>query len=156
MSFLEVPNQHSVYIWYLSKFFLVEVRAGLMEFWYYYIMYPKIISKPYGYFFSGFDCSSHLFISDTREKIIMSWRFMSQIDFKNQDAIWSDHPIIVVSKMRLRLLPINLPIKFSAMSMLWIRLPDFPFVHDVTLSRFLAIVWLLFFLSFLKRCADDI
>ena len=79
--------QHSIHIWHLNKILLIEARArvnGVLVLLYYI---PSDDFKTLRRFFSSFNCSSHLFIFGTREKIIISWQFLSQFYFKHQDAI---------------------------------------------------------------------
>ena len=113
-----------------------------------------MISKLYGDFSQVLTAvPTYLYLAPGR-KIIISWWFVSQIYFKHQDAIWNDQPIIVVSKIWPMWLPIIVPIKFAAMSLLWIRFPVLLFSHYVTLDIFLAIVWPC--LSLMKKSGDDI
>ena len=79
--------QHSIHVWHLNKILLIEARAwvnGVLVLLYYI---PSDDFKTLRRFFSSFNCSSHLFIFGTREKIIISWQFLSQFYFKHQDAI---------------------------------------------------------------------
>ena len=87
VSWLEFSIQHSVHTWCLSKVLLIEARAEVNG-----VLVPLYYTsnddfKTLQRFFSGFNGSSHLFIFGTREKIIISWQFMSQFYFKHQDAI---------------------------------------------------------------------